>query len=702
MIKLKQRSLTFFVLFIMTALVVLLNGCEPENTGALFSDADCAVLKDYAAYYREVRGTQSEEDARAVLLDALKADPDVSDARFCADGYSFRIEFADGFHGVLDTQEGFADGTPVDMSALDSAYRAEAGGKDINTAAGMPALIPLSVKSKSNCPDSPPSPPNKKVLLLNAAGSRFHGVDDHIFPFIKSALAEQNNWDENDITVKSNANDTKVHFSDFFNLQDYGVIVIASKLLIYDGGDLEEPEKGVYIHVSPHEEYFAPDTHEIIQHADDPFNLEEQHWLGRIELVTSYISTDGIPDVWIRGDLWEDYVNLAPGALVYLAFNYGFTMVEPLMAKGAGEILSWSGQVFSQEAAQAMYAIPFMGLLNISARGFLTSGLTETTIGDGFDSVLVSAAAPSDIYLPTWLNTSVTISPAEAQTVITEISYADAALCPPLTNSVQDIPSSPNTFMGLIPGVEMKVIAKAMSNQNALLAEAQKSITLNSGANNISVAFTNTASEINILTAEPTIFDANVGGNVTLSAGVVPPVAGVPVSFKSSIPGLVIVGKEPVLTNDQGKAISTGEVIALPGNMYNGRQIVTVTATSEGVDPRACTVDYCCYTRFSGSFSGASDPYLEGDETEFGVNGVRFIFRANGVQLYYSTESSNTTLGAWEMRDDLKPGDLVEFEVDFIYANSFLNPMYLHFWNCNAHYPPINITVEGVYTFTIP
>jgi len=64
--------------------------------------------------------------------------------------------------------------------------------------------------------------------------------------------------------------------------------------------------------------------------------------------------------------------------------------------------------------------------------------------------------------MTTWLETSVTNWPAGTQTVHTDIKYADAdyEVCPPPVETAQDIPQSPNTFIGLVAGVWMTVFAQ--------------------------------------------------------------------------------------------------------------------------------------------------------------------------------------------------------------------------------------------------
>jgi len=703
---------------LMLGALYALPGCpKPPVSNAVFSATDNTALSDYAVSYQNARATQTSADARASVVAALKADPKVSDARLAGDECSIWIDFADGFHGILNTCEGFADGSPVDLSGI-----AKGSGEMPGAGGNMSGLVSLLDGKRSekqeNCPPTPPSPMAQKVLLLNASGSDLSGVDDNMFPYIANSFIEYDGWSPDDIVIKSNANPQKLRLNDFFHLDQYGVILIAGDVAYGDIPWDKSQEKAddtlfsyALIQVSPTAEYIDASTWEVIQHSDDPFNVEEAFDKEQLVFVKkaafALSPTDG-SYLYMREDLWQEHMGVLPNSIVYLAAPGGEDLYSRFVTNDTGDVAYWDGPVSSQDAVESMQLLTHMG--NDTVAETIFQAWEEDwfpTVSNLYGELVSAMPGDISIHMTTWLETSVTNWPAETQTVVTDIVYNDDAyeVCPPLIDTIQDIPQSPNTFMGLVPGVNITVFAQAIDSAGGVLAEGQTDICLAPGPNEVSVDLTVVEPKLTV-EATPDVFDSNAGGAVTVTATVTSiggaPLAGRAVTFQSSVPGLVILSNTPVTTDAAGKAILVGNVISLSPGEYGGPVTVTISATLAGVDPATCSVRYCSYDTFSLMLSGSADPNLFGAGTEYEASGVRVWLKVTGVYPYDTSWSwGSGTRTAVVLRNNLKSGDQVEFKVTQEYADYTFGPVYLHITNCNTT-QTVSLNGLGTTNLTVP
>lgn len=715
----------FFMFALMLGALYALPGCpKPPVSKTVFSASDNTALSDYAVSYQNARATQTAADARASVVAALKADPKVTDARLGGDECSIWIDFADGFHAILNTCEGFADGSPVDLTGV-----LKSGGERIGGGGNKGGVISWPPKALSRdqfdkdyegCPDTPPSPMSKKILLLNACGSELPGVDDNMFPYIVFSLTENTGLSPDDILVKSNADAVKLHLRDFFQLDQYGVLLIAGDAAYVEFSDEDFQKESdddwlswAFIQVSPTTEYIDTATWEVVQHADDPFNVEEEFDKNRLVFVKKAafaLSPTDDSFLYMREDLWDEHMGTLPNSIVYLVSPGGHDMYTRFVTNDAGDVAYWDGSVGSQEAVESMKLLTYLGL----GEDTVEETIWQAYLNDWFPTVYelssgLVCATPGDlsVFMTTWLETSVTNWPAETQTVVTDIVYNDAVyeVCPPPVETVQDIPQSPNTFMGLVPGVNMTVFAQALDSAGGVLAEGQKDVFLFSGLNEASVDLTQVEPKLTV-EATPDVFDSNAGGAVTVTATATSnsgaPLAGRAITFQSSVPGLVILNNTPVTTDAAGKAILVGNVISLSPGEYGGPVTVMISAKLAGVDPATCTVRYCSYDTFSLMLSGSPDPNLFGAGTEYEASGVRVWLKVTGVYPYDTSWSwGSGARTAVVLRNNLKSGDQVEFKVTQEYANYTFGPVYLHITNCNST-QTVSLNGLGTTNLTVP
>ncbi len=347
---------------------------------------DVEILEETSDEYVTLRETQTAIEARNTLVDALNAGTTgVSSAGLANDNYTIVLAFEDGSHAALNTIEGFGNGDVYDSQAMAGKIAAALREPELAGRSSTSLTDPDALKGPEPG-DLKHTPTSRKILFMSAISEDLNGADMDLFESLTTKLVIENNWSTSDITIKTNqAEDgyATLGFDDFFDLEDYGVIVIIAHGLYMDttrrtgsstddgsddggttdgdGTDSSDPFNFGFKTVAtagddgqtPH--YFiqvaaagpmvsavASPTSPPDDDKSDPFDfgfkrmvaaaetdgidLELETAGGRL-LIVSHASPDTAtirPYYYMRDDLWKENIGTLPNSLIYLASPSGY------------------------------------------------------------------------------------------------------------------------------------------------------------------------------------------------------------------------------------------------------------------------------------------------------------------------------------------------------------------------------------------
>ncbi len=725
----KQKQVyTIGIVFMMICIVFA--GCSENNSAPkngnnaalsyvdveILSAIDSKTVEDACVSYIAMRLNQSKNASLSALLNKLTSNSDVKAAELL-DNNTIWIEFQDGKVTTIsertsetyDTTDEEYDYFALKNNIVTGSYisdnQQEHETTSTNVMAAPSVLPPLGAPVTG---DKEHSPASKKILFMSAATESFKNQDVDLFNLISGYLIYDHGWDADGITLKYNAesdNYQSLYFDDFFDLENYGVSVVLAHGFYnrrpIDIHDLSSPEEdflytqvraggtptrliGSYV-IDTAEEYIKE---RIIYGVEvDPFK----------DTTTGYF--------YMRHDLWFEQIGNLPNSLVFLLHCQRQTGDFMFPPKNIGNYVSWDNPVSPTIALDSIWLIPYMAVADRSASQILQDLIKpKTRYATG---TLVLYPEENDyLYLPTWIDISLTSIPPDCEQVTIDISYEDTTVTPPGTNTLTESKDiSPHTFIGLIPGKRLKIGATALDSTGNVIRLKETTVNLTTGENTLEMDFGSFKGVT--LTAEKTILDYSpnratpdssvVTASVTDESG--NPAKDCDVYFTA--PWATIKESNPVKTNTEGKAHITVEVepwMSLPNpTTLTLREDKLLTCSLDGATTAAqlhITTDVSDYVtmRLSGS---PNQTFAWGDpNTTFEAAGISIQLAINNPDSWrtvwkYSTAIAYSEHHYYAFNFSSKPQLGSTLYLYFEYYNvptGYIRQTYLHMFNSWVHY----------------
>jgi len=471
----------------------------------VLSATDSKIADDACTFYLSIRSNQSKNESLTALITQLTSNSDAKVAELLDDDTVW-IEFQDGKVMTIsehttetyDSADEEYDYYAFKNNLVTESYISdEERGYEItstNIMAASSTLPPLGTAPVTG--DKEHSPSSKKILFMSAATESFNNQDVDLFNLFSGYLIHDFGWNEDDITIKYNAESDEYHtlnFDDFFHLQDYGVIVILAHgfynqrpIDIHDPLSPEEnflytqvraagtPEKliGSYV-VDTAEEYL---NERIIYGVEvDPFK----------KTTTAYF--------YIRHDLWFEKIGTLPNSLLFLLHCQRDTGEFIFPSRNVGNYIAWDNPVSPNVALDSTWLIPYMAVADRPAAQILHDMIRPKT-SSAPGTLELYPSENDNLYLPAWIDITLTSHPSDCTQITIDISYEDTTITPPNPSTLTESKDSlPHTFTGLIPGKRLKISAKALDSTGNVIRLKETTVTLTTGENTLEMAFPSTS-----------------------------------------------------------------------------------------------------------------------------------------------------------------------------------------------------------------
>lgn len=514
----------------------LLSGCT-SNTDTessldiisypVLSEVDHTILNQAYADYDQLRENLSPVEARQQLLEKLNNETGVETAQLGLDGYTIFVTYSDGdFTGIntfeLDEEAvqhiGFKG--PGYTSFSENEYLSEHTLR-FDPPQYTPTLSSKKYPSQSEYniiivgPEGKTTCESKKVLILGPCYWEFpKEPTDNCINFFK-----QHGWTDEDLTVKlvsidpyyDNTDCLSLTPADYFNLQDYGIILFVGHGLakVYD----DYNDTGMYLEFC------------YLNNASFVNNPILQTWLDNKQIYVAETFTIGQGDsaqyiyrTAIRGDLLRSQMKgPLPSSYVYLATCYGGFFNTIFLDKGAKIVLGWDNLVKAVYAdgnmenmvkimlqnescvysAYADHAIvkgycswdpsnPVRGL--IPAYNELPKNNSPNVNFDIFPDPSVDAISFS-YYFPTWADLSLTGIPDQTHTVRIRVYDKDSTLLIQGEKTIGDEETELDiTYMADVcfpPKEAYTIEITAFNSMNQELTSSEITVTMDVGRNSL-------------------------------------------------------------------------------------------------------------------------------------------------------------------------------------------------------------------------
>ena len=463
----------------------------PGNTEPLFSDEDVQTLRSAKEVYDQALTTLTEEEARTATVTQLNDGfPNVTQASLSEDGYSIFVDFADGTQGVVYTldQDAMLEGLDqLELTLPDGSLQSMAGKW---TEVSRRALAPGVIAAKTGGGVETPS--SKRVRILGTCETV---VTDWICSRAYNTLTAAG-WKANeiDITQRRAAGDKAVTPDDFFNLGDYGVIV-----LIGHGGYCStafNPNRYFYLQCC--------DNVNMSSIVGEARWAQYKEWEREHKLLLCTLKnperTGDSEHILVRSDLLEEQMNKLPGSHVHIVSCRSWSAKHAFIAKGCGDFLGWSDKEAWVDGCGSVVALLWKMVQNRSptdeaAHNWLLSGGMGVSAFEGCDSTLMLYTGANEFYFPAWADVTVDDSgaPTETDQIVVELSYTAATLAGDVTSAI--VTGGAVTFDDILPSeAELRVIAQDAGG--ATLASGQETVDLHAGLNEVDLEFCSAVAEV--------------------------------------------------------------------------------------------------------------------------------------------------------------------------------------------------------------
>jgi hypothetical protein len=492
-----------------------------DNVSAAMLEADQAVLDNMTMNYAQARRTKSAMEARADLVTALQNTAGVAEARLFKDGHTVFVKFTDGFSGGINTVEGFGQKYEGYTTGIPATGATSKAAKCVGNDLLRSPASDQAWKKVFKAGDKVKIPRSKKTLFMGAGHEDFSDLDTNaartgVFDILKDVLTGKG-WSDGDVDIKYNKaedNYSTLRFEDFFNLKDYGIIIIFAHGSVdwnetEPGNPLSPVEKYYFIQVTGFDvfnSYHPMDSHDafVAQYGAGEFDLMDEMKKGRI-LLLHHVSTDptakhSVSYFYMREDLWQERMNGdLPDSFVYLLSCYGWNGQDSFAARKAGNFLGWDNVVTTNPGVKAAEILYFMAGKNMSdLEGFNENGILKQSVyleTDKDNKTMQYVANlhlwpdTGSLYAPAWADVSTLNPPTGTRTVLVRVAYTDTTLPAPNPGQVQDIASSVKNFVDLVPGQEVTFSVQALDGTGKVLGETKMTTKLNAGKNTVALDF---------------------------------------------------------------------------------------------------------------------------------------------------------------------------------------------------------------------
>jgi hypothetical protein len=371
MIKKDAKAILKNIMIVVVMINVgLLSGCTSptDNTQSnttvsypVLSITDGSILEAAYNEYVTFKQTMSFKEARIQLLDTLNNHTEgVDTAELGVDGYTIFVTYTDGDFAAVDTfeyteepsgQTEFSVLEPNWLSSPHSSHESEAARFDSyppeigsSSSNGYPwvntrseyNIIVVGPQEKTTCE-------SKKVLVLGPCYWEFpkEPTDECI------ALFKQYGWSEEDIIVKlvtmspyeNNTDCLKLVPNDYFNLDDYGIILFPGHGTISAKDNFEETN--VYMQFCYLNNASFVNTPILNEWKTEKKLLVFDRYRTKIDGVPQFVYMTGI-----RADLLRQKITgTLPSSYLCFATCYGEYLGKVFLDRGGKVFLSWNKSV---------------------------------------------------------------------------------------------------------------------------------------------------------------------------------------------------------------------------------------------------------------------------------------------------------------------------------------------------------------------
>lgn len=497
---------------------------EDDTSYATFpvmSTINFGIMDDSYEEFEELQKTMSSKDARQQLLTTLNSETGgVESAELGVDGYTIFVTFSDGILAAIDT---FDLDEPIDMPLLDETKTSEPVGgasfissiKEENPPVGN--LVVVGPVEKTTCK-------TKKMLVLGPCYFEFpkKPTDDTIQYF------KDHGWSDEDITIKlvteepdlEGSDCFDISPSDYFNLEDYGIILFTGHGTIKARNNFNEDNLYLQFCYVTNESFIA---NKLLKQWMD----NEQLIVFKKYLVGAEGSSYFIYSTAIRADLLRKMMNghKLPSSYCSFATCYGTYFKDIYLDSGAKVFLSWDNSVDGEYADENMLNMARQMLEDTKCvydaytdqsviKSYTTSDpdhpergivpaytrhpkiYTKVVFYMHPDPTVDDTA--SNYYMPAWMDLTINEIPDSASFIRTSI-YDGANL---LVEVEQDITLGTETFtidyVGedvFTPTGEVSVKVDAFGSSGNSLATGEETISLVAGENLVIVSLSNEDTE---------------------------------------------------------------------------------------------------------------------------------------------------------------------------------------------------------------
>jgi hypothetical protein len=542
----KGAVMRSIMVVVVIAGVGLLSGCTSptDNTSSnasvsypVLSATDGSLLEDAYSEYQSFRQSMSSEDARVQLLDSLNNHSEgIGSAVLGVDGYTIFVTYSDGDFVAVNTYED--DEEPSGSTGLNvlpsdevpsggpsqglEAIRFDAYPSDLRSSShrylvNTPSeynIIMVGPQQKTTCE-------SKKVLVLGPCYWQFprQPTDECI------ALFRQYGWPEEDIAVKlvtlspaqENTDCLKLTPDDYFNLQDFGIILFPGHGAVGALNNFEETN--VYMQFC------------YLNNASFVNNPVLKEWERDKKLLVSdryRTKINGVPQfvymTMIRADLLRQKISRTlPSSYLCFATCYGEYLGKVFLDKGGKVFVGWNNRVRAEYADENMRSMLQIMLENRSSvlrayenpaivkayseldpwhpvRGLLPAaedeGLPKPTLVYNVQFHILPDPVKDSIaglfYLPSWMNLRVTGIPAGTSSLQVSVYDSRGVL---LVTGEQAVDAG-RTELGLEyvgdscfpPAENITIVVQPFDMNQKEISSRQTTLMLNPGTNEVSIA----------------------------------------------------------------------------------------------------------------------------------------------------------------------------------------------------------------------
>lgn len=449
-----------------------------STTASILSVNNQQILDEAGRSYTALRTTMTADNARTSLVASLNNNyPGVKSAGLFEDGYTIFIAFSDGGYGAINTIEGLNEG----LSSKQKNSRFQ----------GVFQLKNNVFRIKdTNTPSS------KKAILLNAAAYEFSNNNTGIDTAREYLI--QRGWNSNDIIVKSNdtPNASTLQPSDFFNLGQYGIVVIMAHGLYGSPPEIEGDMPG-----NGSNKYFYIQCASSINWSQYDNNTTQQliQWASQGKLINVIQSTDTSSQVsskegfiYIRQDILEEQMQLLPNSFVYLLSCSAWKGRQAFVNNSAGCVIAWDNPVKVVDAR-----IDLIALFNLMAKTIPAMSSSEAYNNSSIQTTSQVSGRPranlqiynnsTPFYFPAWAEITISGMPSGWSRAAITITDQSSNI---IGSKTIYSDSGNQTEVENLKPVSATASVNVYNNSSQLVSSGEVAATLNAGKTEITVNVT--------------------------------------------------------------------------------------------------------------------------------------------------------------------------------------------------------------------